>query len=423
MRLKSGLLTFLSFFSIATLALFSSCKKKDDGPKLVVNQDTKFITLALRSGIYSDVIKHCLPEFEVSNNVQCDVLELSEDDLHARVSLAADKTSEPLELCMVDGSWMAECAAKGALLNLSELGYSLDEDIIPATTKISYYKDNLYLAPYYGNVTVLLYNKMLLKFTGYSADKINSLEDILVICKKAKKSRNLGFLYRGDTNNNIVVDFLPILLSFDGWVVDQNNNPTVDTKEFRDALYYYKKLVDTGKALSKNDLTMAIANGAAAMGVAWPGWYTPNKKSAADYIALNGKAYSNSPNRNANVYGVWTIGIPASSRHPEISAKLLQFLMDAKKQKETVALGGVPCRYSSLQDPETLQKFPQYKAVCSALEGGIYRPIMKEWSDFYTILGQEMKKILAEEQSVEAGLKTAQSRLEAMLLSKRQGEL
>ena len=169
---------------------------------------------------------------------------------------------------------------------------------------------------------------------------------------------------------------------------------------------------------------MAIANGAAAMGIAWPSWYTPNKKSAADYIALNGKAYSISPNRNANVYGVWTLGIPKSCREPKISAALLNFLMDKDMQKRTVSLGGVPCRYSSLKDPEILQKFPQYKTVCDALEGGVYRPIMEEWSDFYNILGEEMKKIISKEQSVEDGLKKAQVRLEEMLLQKRgkQGE-
>ena len=407
------------FFACTLIFLLSSCTKKEERPKLIVDENTKYITIALRAGIYSDVIEYCLPEFEIANNVKCNVEKLSEDGLHKKVASASEKGAEAIELCMVDGSWMAECAAKGSLMELSQLGYQLDDDIIPATTKISYYNDKLYLAPYYGNVTVLLYNKMLLKFTGFNTEKIKSLEDIYTICLKAKKSRNLGFMYRGDTNNNVVVDFLPILLSFDGWVVDKNNKPTVNTKEFNDALTFYMKLIATGKADSKDNLTMAIANGAAAMGIGWPGWYTPNKKSAADYIALNGKAYSISPNRNANVYGVWTLGIPASSREPEISAALLKFLMDKEMQKRTVMLGGVPCRYSSLKDPEILQKFPQYNAVCSALEGGIYRPIMTEWTDFYTILGDEMKKIISKEESVDDGLKKAQARLEQMLVQKR----
>ena len=46
--------------------------------------------------------------------------------------------------------------------------------------------DDLYLAPYYGNVTVLLYNKANVEAAGYSGDTILSLEDMLAICEKAK---------------------------------------------------------------------------------------------------------------------------------------------------------------------------------------------------------------------------------------------
>ncbi len=400
----------VGLFSVLFLCM--SCMGNKSKSTLIVNENTRFISLALRAGIYADVIESCLPEFELEHNVKCSVLKLSEEALHARVASANEKHDAPLELCMVDGSWMAECTSKGSLLNLSKYFYELDDDIIPATKKICYDKGQLYLAPYYGNVTVLLFNKMLLKFTGYDVSQINSLEDLYTICSRAKKSRNLGFMYRGDTNNNIVVDFLPILLSYGGWVVDENNHPTINTMEFINAVYFYKRLIATGKADSKENLIMAVANGAAAMGIAWPGWYTPSKKSACDYVALNGKAASNSPMRNANVYGIWTIGVPASTRYPDLSVKLIQYLMDAQVQKKTVPLGGVPCRYSSLKDPEILEKYPQYEAVCSALEGGIYRPIMEGWSEFYTILGEEMKEILAGNISVEDGAQKAQRRLD-----------
>ena len=57
---------------------------------------------------------------------------------------------------------------------------------------------------------------------------VDSLADILDICQKAQASGKKGFIYRGDSQNNLVVDFLPILLSYGGWVVDENNQPTVN---------------------------------------------------------------------------------------------------------------------------------------------------------------------------------------------------
>ncbi len=373
------------------------------------------MTLALRSGIYSDVIINCLPKFEEEHGIFCEVLELSEEDLHSMVLEDAGREAGAYDLCMVDGSWMAQYTAGGVLADLSGLGYELDDDIIPATTEVCFHDGRVYLAPYYGNVTVLLFNKALLKEAGYDAESIESLQDIYEICEKTKAGRNEGFMYRGDTPNNIVVDFLPILLSCGGWVVDEENHPTVDTPEFHEAMELYLKLIATGKAEKKEDLIMAIANRAAVMGIGWPGWYTPTGDSSADYVALTGKKTDDSPAYNANVYGIWTIGIPENSPHKELAAELLTYLMDPEVQKSTVKGGGVPCRYSSLQDKEILAEFPQYRAVCEALEGGVYRPIMEEWSDFYTILGTEMGEIIAGNESVDVGLSKAQNDLEKML--------
>ena len=380
------------------------------------------LTLALREGTYADVIKQILPAFEDEHHVACVVKEFSESSLHNTIFMDSLNDSGAYDFCMVDGSWMAEYAANDVLANLSEWGYELDDDIIPATKSICYQDGALYLAPFYGNVTVLLYNKLLVKEAGFDINQVGSLEDMLRICRLTNRRHNLGFMYRGDTANNIVVDFLPILLSYGGWVVDENNNPTVNTSEFRLAMNMYLKLIKTGRAAKKDDLIAAIANKSAAMGIGWPGWYTPTRNSAMDYLALSGKTTDTSPRFNANIYGIWTVGVPANSQKKELAVALLRYIMDADVQKETVAFGGVPCRYSSLRDAAVLKKFPQYEVVCQALEGGVYRPVMEQWPEFYTILGTEMKKIISGEKSVLAGLSNAQVSLQKLMAESRKSE-
>ena len=373
------------------------------------------LSLILRGGTYADVIKECLPAFEAEHNVVCEVQELSEGDLYSGIALDAINDKGSYDLCMVDGSWMAEFTENGVLANLTELGYSLDEDVIPATTAICYVGDDLYLAPYYGNVTVLLYNKANVEAAGYTGDTILSLEDMLAICEKAKADGKLGFIYRGDSQNNLVVDFLPILLSYGGWVIDSNNQPTVNTPEFKDAMNFYLKLIATGSAQVKDDLIASCDTGAGTMGVGWPGWYTPTADTAADYCAITGAVAKGGETHNANVYGVWTIGIPSNSQNKELATELLSYLMDKDVQKSTVPSGGVPCRYSSLQDAEILKTYPQYEVVCKALEGGMYRPVIAEWTQFYTILGAEMDNIVNGVKTVDQGLADAQTQLEALM--------
>ncbi len=373
------------------------------------------LTLILRAGTYADVIKQCLPAFEAEHNVTCEVQELSESDLYSGIALDAINTAGTYDLCMVDGSWMAEFTENGVLANLTELGYALDDDVIPATTSICYVGDDLYLAPYYGNVTVLMFNKANVEATGYKAEDIQSLDDLLTICKQIQAAGKKGFIYRGDNQNNLVVDFLPILLSFGGWVIDENNQPTVNTDAFKAAMNYYLELIATGEAQVKDDLIASVDTGAGTMGIGWPGWYTPTADSTADYIALSGAASAGAEAYNSNVYGIWTIGVPNNSQHKELGAELLAYLMDADVQKSTVADGGVPCRYSSLQDPEVLATYPQYEVVCKALESGMYRPVIAEWTQFYTILGTEMDNIINGVKTVDQGLADAQTQLEQLM--------
>ena len=394
---KKVLAVLLAGTMVFSMAACGGGSKGEDSAESGSDGGTTQMSIVLRGGVYADVIKECLPAFEEEHNVTIDVQELSEDDLHTSIALNATSGDGAYDLCMVDGSWMAEFTESGVLANLSELGYELDDDIIEATTSICYVDDSVYLAPYYGNVTVLMLNKANVEEAGYSADTIQSMDDIIKICQQAQANG------------------MPILLSYGGWVVDENNQPTVNTPEFTEAMNAYMELVKTGEAQVKDDLVASIDSGAATMGIGWPGWYTPTEDSAADYIALSGKATADAEANNANVYGIWCLGIPSNSPNSELAAELLTYLMDPEVQRGTVESGGVPCRYSSLQDEEVLATYPQYEVVCQALESGVYRPVISQWTQFYTTLGTEMDNIINGAKTVEQGLADAQTELEELM--------
>ena len=224
------------------------------------------MTLILRGGTYAEALKASLPDFEAEHNVKIDVQELSFDDLHTGIALDAVNSTGAYDLCMVDGSWMAEFTENNVLANLSEMGYSFDDDIIPATTTICKVDDNIYLAPFFGNVTVMLYNKQLIADAGYTPEDITTFEDLKVIAQKTKDAGKTGFLIRGGSADNIVSDFIPHLLVHGGWVIDENNQPTVDTPEFKAAMQEYLDLYALGGTMDKDDIVAAIDGGTAALG-------------------------------------------------------------------------------------------------------------------------------------------------------------
>ena len=369
------------------------------------------MTLILRGGTYAEALKASLPDFEAEHNVKIDVQELSFDDLHTGIALDAVNSTGAYDLCMVDGSWMAEFTENNVLANLSEMGYSFDDDIIPATTTICKVDDNIYLAPFFGNVTVMLYNKQLIADAGYTPEDITTFEDLKVIAQKTKDAGKTGFLIRGGSADNIVSDFIPHLLVHGGWVIDENNQPTVDTPEFKAAMQEYLDLYALGGTMDKDDIVAAIDGGTAALGQAWPGWYVPTADTSANYTVIPTKLNDSDTAKNTSMYGVWCIGIPNNAPHKDLALELLEYVMSPEVQLASIEVGGVPCRTSCLLNEDVLATYPQYETVCAALQTGVYRPVIAEWTQFTNILGTEMDNIIQGTKTIDQGLADAQTQL------------
>ncbi|MBO4609866.1 MAG: extracellular solute-binding protein [Lachnospiraceae bacterium] len=379
------------------------------------NSTKNNLTIAVRSGVYAEVIKKCLPGFEEKTGITCRVVEFSEEDLHNNLLNDSVNKNGFYDLCMIDGSWVAEFLSEGLLTDLSELGYSFDDDIIPATTSICKAGGEIYLVPFYGNVSVMLFNKNVAAELGYGEDDFDSLEDVIKYSLLASENGHGGFACRGDSENDIVVDFLPILRSFGGWVVDGNNAPCVESEEFKKAMEIYMFLIENGCVAPKEEIIDGIEKGEISVAVGWPGWCDPEINTCIDLVPFPGKVSDDSPEYNSNIFGIWTLGIPDNCTDKETAVRLLEYLMDPEVQRESVSFGGIPCRYSILQDPELNLTNHHLNIICDALDNGIYRPVMKKWPNFYTVLGDKMDKIIKKELSVDDGLLLAQTELEVLM--------
>ncbi|MBQ9493455.1 MAG: extracellular solute-binding protein [Oscillibacter sp.] len=369
------------------------------------------LTLALLSGPWAEAVKAELSAFETGNHVVCEVRELSRTELHdALLQNTAD-----YDLMMVHSSSVAEFRKTGALASLSALGYRPDSDFIPSVMDICTDGSTYFLAPWYGNASVLLCNKQSLIAAGSSTDRVRSLQHLLSVCKAAKQRGEIGFAYHQSHQDRVTLDFLPILRGFDGWFVDHNRKPSIYTKKFQDAVNFFLELTATGKSLPDSEFISAIDSGKAAAGFIRSDWYTPSAKSAATYIAFPTVSASNEEANSSGTCTVWGLGIPANAPNPEQAEHLLEYLVHPNIQRNLLTAGVTPCRYSILRDPDVQKEYPYFEKVCAAMENSQYVPTLTEWPEMCDILGEELWKTMAGRKKVTEALADAQSRMEALL--------
>lgn len=394
-------LFYAIFISLAFL--FLSCKKET-------------INILLCEGTYSYVVKSDLEKFKKTYKCEVEVTEKSAEEIFECALKNAKSEESIYDVIMVDASWKQSFADNHVLSNLSTLGFKFDMDFIQNSTNISYIGHNIYLVPTFGNVTVLGFNKSIIKDFDIEPKKLTNLDDLLTQCKLIRAAGYNGFVYRGDTYSNIVSDFLPILLAHGTWVIDTLYNPTVNTNIFKKAVEYYKQLTDTGCPVGNSSkITESIYTGSAGFTIGWPDWFMQYSMSPADYVICPVQRTRDDFPIETSICKTWSFGIAEKSKHKAKSLDFIKFITNPEIQKKSVKKGGIPCRYSSLIDDENLQKYPHLETICTALEKGVYTPAIANWSEFTEILGFELENVLEDRKSIDEALAHAQDRLELLM--------
>ena len=87
--------------------------------------------------------------------------------------------------------------------------------------------------------------------------------------------------------------------------------------------------------------------------------------------------------RYAGQTGGFGLAIPKNAVHKKEAFLLLQWLTNKQQDKKMVALGGVPIRMSTFEDPDYQQDYPYFKTFLEALSiaDTDWRPIIPEWGE------------------------------------------
>ena len=374
----------------------------------------KTITIAARSGSHTDVINAVVADFAKDNNCTVNVISFSADELHNEILNNISNEKAIYDLVMIDDPLMPEYIEKNALANLTQLGYSDDEDFVEKSRllgKDPYPLGATYSLPFSGNVQLIFYNPDLIT----SPSMLDNWESILSSCTKIKATGKDGYAIRGQSGNPIVSDFLPILWAFGGDLFDENNKLILDSKESREALEFYCKLYQSGNSYEKDELVEAITSGSASVALGWPSWFAASGESSASIAQIPGKRSASSETLPTGEIGNWLLGVTQNSQEQEVALKLAVYLTSEDVQRKALEFGGIPTRKSIFRDPDILNRYPYFQQLYSGTNNSRVRPRTTKWSKIEEVFGAELVKCIEGNQSVNDTIINSHNAIAALL--------
>ena len=389
------------------------------------------IVLMSRAGLEEDVLKKLIATYEETTGGIIEIKEISRDSYFTTMSTQLLAGSSEIDIALIPNTYVGMLAEAGALESLGEYIYS---DKISSEDFFSLfgYKGDIYLIP----------TDIITHFLYYRGDLIENppgtWEEYLEKAKEYTKAINplspteWGASFSGAVEE-LPKEFNSILWSFDGDVVDENNNIYINNRNSINAGEFIHKLKQSGVispetfSWSDEDVLANLADGTTAMAAPlWNTAYYEIKNSSGRYkdeikLALipgvrkkDGEIYR-TPLRYS-----WTFGINANSLHKKKAWKFLSWFMSEIGKEAYVKAGGTPPRLSVLLDPLMQRDHPEFDLLIRSLYIGRTEPSITFYPGLSEVESEAISRILAGNAYPEAAFEDAAKKIQEFIKGKEE---
>ena len=314
--------------------------------------------------------------------------------------------------------------------------YDLNDIFKPIKAGLSY-NNQLYALPFYGESSMLYYNKKMLKKANVKMPLHPTWQQVANIAEKVHKQENVpGIVLRGEPGwGEQLAPLDTVINAFGGRWYDKNWKPQLTSPNTEKAVKFYvnllKKAGEPGSTSTGfTEALTLMSQGKAAM------WYdstvaagTLNDKSSSKEVGNIGYAYApTAKKKNDGWLYSWALGIEKGSKHKAATFKFIKWatskdylkLVGNKKGWVSVPPG---TRKSTYNNPKYQKAAPFSKIVLNSIKTAQYKqptlkPVPYQGVQFIAIpefqqLGNEVSQQFASaisgKQSVSQALQKAQN--------------
>jgi multiple sugar transport system substrate-binding protein len=324
------------------------------------------------SGAFGTVVDNFNEENPDAN---VELLELPESaDEQRRLQIQRLRAESPqCDILGMDVIWTAEYAAQNWLLDVSDAIEKRREAFIPSTLETARYEDKYWAYPFNTNAGFVYW-----RTDSGGSQPPDSWEQIY-----EKGGQTDGFIYQGARYEGLTVNFLELLYSAGGSVVNEDaTEATADSDEVRNVLEFMRRGIDDGavpKAVTtymEEESRRAFEAGRATFMRNWPYAYALAKESqiADTFDVSTFPSYEGNP--GAGVLGGYNLAISAYSQNPEGALAFIEFATEPEQQVIQATEASLPAVVSEVyDDPRVKRALPFATELRDAVAQAQPRPV------------------------------------------------
>ncbi|HEY6797503.1 MAG TPA: extracellular solute-binding protein [Kineosporiaceae bacterium] len=321
-------------------------------------------------------------EYEAANpGVTVNFQVMEEGDLRSAVTADVASGAGQYDIVTIGAYETPQWGANKWLVDLSsfnqDTAYDVN-DILPPVREALSYEGKLYAVPFYGESSILMYNKEVLDKAGVTIPNKPTWQQVAAAAAKVKTANMAGICLRGKPGwGDLFAPLTTVVETFGGSWYDMQWNATVNTPAWKEAVSFYKNLLDTSGekdpvSYSFNECLTAFKEGKAAM---WADASVAASPLEASDSPVKGKmGYAHMPVTKTSESGwlwSWNLAIPKSTKHQDAAMKFAKWATS----KEYDKLVGTKLGWSLVPPGARTSTYqlPEYKQAAAA-----YAPITLE---------------------------------------------
>ena len=276
-------------------------------------------------------------EYEALNpGVTVNFQVMEEGDLRNSVTADVASGAGQYDIVTIGAYETPQWGANGWLVDLTpylEADPDYDvEDILPPVRDAISYNGQQFAVPFYGESSILMYNKEIMDAAGITVPNNPTWPEIREIAAQVNSDDVDGICMRGKPGwGDLFAPLTTVVQTFGGGWYDLGWNATVDTPEWREAVTFYKEMLDdSGQddpvSYSFNECLTLLKNGETAM---WADASVAASMLEADDSPVKGKmGYAHMPVVETAESGwlwSWNLAIPSSTKQVDAAADFVMW--------------------------------------------------------------------------------------------------